>query len=390
MELTLIFNRFAYGLKHTFNNLGMGFTILALVGFLVYYGVYLCGCYWLLFLVCGFYYLMGFDTDVAEMTSYDVLKSSGKYVITKKANQNKSTKKDLKVSYSKENKDEDANKKEISLSMSNTIVRNELKAFNFNSRYVSTDDNIVYLGQDTTDDITLDLGVNQHTIIGGQTGMGKTNIIMSMIHQVLSKGWKVCVIDDKGDDFPIFENVCDIVYDIDKARGMIDKLLEEMEIRSEYFKVATRQTGKQINNIDVFNQRHNPTMQRILFVIDESSTFFACDKKEREELVVKMQKLLAQGRSKGIHMILATQIVNADNIPTRLIQLCANRIATRLDSKNLSITVIGNDYASRIGQTPGRCCKIINGENKEFQTPYFNAEKDLKNNYRSFGRCFKI
>lgn len=140
-----------------------------------------------------------------------------------------------------------------------------------------------------------------HTLIGGATGGGKTNLIQSMLIQLFGKSridTEVHIIDLKGDraeGLYRWGAICNYVDDIDAALKLLGDLLE----------VAQRR------NRDPSLKRHD-----IVVFIDELATLTmgSVDRENRTHAMRALHLLASKARSARIWLVAATQYPRYDVI----------------------------------------------------------------------------
>lgn len=234
---------------------------------------------------------------------------------------------------------------------------------------------------------------NQHTIIAGETGGGKTNlihvIICSLCHKYSPDELQICLLDMKDGveanryvDKSNPENIHSWLphaYSIlgsqspHFASSVLDKIIEERNKRNEQFKLDGAA------NIAEWKRKTGKKMPRILVVIDEFTQIFQ-NSDTAKSIAKKLEDLLALGRNTGIHILLATQ--DTDKLTT-------SNASTILSQTSLRIALPGAkgvlSYGDDAANTLERPQAIINkfggysGKNIIFKHPFFNNESKNPN-----------
>lgn len=175
-----------------------------------------------------------------------------------------------------------------------------------------------------------------HSFIIGQTGTGKSvllhDIIIEVIHKYSPEDLQIYFLDCKlgGVEFNQYKDVkharallvdnSDIVVILEILRD----LAEQMQDRGRILRDAGLQ------KIDDYNQTHPDTrMARIWVVIDECHVIFEqhsiSERKARSEIIDILTKVATEGRSQGVHLILATQTLANADIPTSILNNITDR-----------------------------------------------------------------
>lgn len=136
------------------------------------------------------------------------------------------------------------------------------------------------------------------------------------------------------------------------ALRMLEDLVLEAKRRSDCYKKAQKQFGRQVTNLSTYREISGDAMPRIVFIMDEFHTLFL----STDNITIKAKEELCNGirqwRKFGISIILCTQSINGVNFGNADTQI-TYRLALNLlemDSKS----VIRNDAAktlTRKGQT---------------------------------------
>lgn len=264
----------------------------------------------------------------------------------------------------------------------------------------STETVAIPLGMDSaTGDIAkLDVGdLHVHTLIGGQTGSGKSNLLHNII---LNACWNyspdelnLYLLDLKdGVEFNIYATpelpnakLVATAADTEYGASVIEFLVQEKERRNDLFKAKSVGNTKITNYIDYRKRFKKEILPRIILIVDEFQLLFEGRNADRNKEAIQM--LAKQGRSCGIHMIFATQSLKGISAFRDIMTQFSTRIALKCaadDSNRLLGENFGNYAAAKIKKHHG----IYNDSaglleaNIDFAIPY--AEPDLMQQTISF------
>lgn len=236
---------------------------------------------------------------------------------------------------------------------------------------------------------SLATGRKQHAMVVGVTGAGKSSLLHTIIQQSLSQyspeELQICLVDFKrGVEFKIYADyelpsfkVIAIETEREFGYNILMDLEHEQKIRADKFNRAGVRTIEQYREIEG-NQ-----MPRILVIMDEFHELFSDGNDEiGKKSSEAMERLIRQGRSFGIHLVLASQSYGnisgigsevLDQIAVRVVFKCSKADANRLlDNGSAEIDLISKD-------DPGRA--VYNSEaghkdhNNHFKVAYIDPKK---------------
>lgn len=154
------------------------------------------------------------------------------------------------------------------------------------------------------------LPLQGHTLIVGQSGSGKSNLLMSTILRKLKDGQQLHVIDTKQEIEPIFGRVLTCVG-TDKAEDKFKELLTLAQERRELFNHEAANFGEPIRD---YSEYYAVTGEKLPIVnlIVEEMTVTAYDI-DQEDLV----KLTLLGRSSGVFVTILSQYIKDEIVPKK-------------------------------------------------------------------------
>ncbi len=169
-----------------------------------------------------------------------------------------------------------------------------------------------------------------HSFILGQSGSGKSvllnNIITTAINKYAPEDLMLYLMDFKGVEFNKYRGIKHakaVLVDNSDPQMTIEIL---RELKEENRKRVKLWQADGVSNIDGYNKKHpDERMPQILFIADECQVMFS--KSDGSSNGYKMQREIAdivniiatQGRSQGIHMLLATQTLGETDISSQVL-----------------------------------------------------------------------
>ncbi len=188
---------------------------------------------------------------------------------------------------------------------------------------------ILPFGKDINGDFVFgDLVKFPHLLVCGQTGSGKSVLIHSFLVALMMryspKELKFIFVDPKRVELGQYKDsphlLCPILKDMQYAKQLLDKLIQEMDHRYILFEeVGVRDIFDYNEYMETIN---GETIPYIVLVIDEFADLIETDRTIQSDVV----RLASKARACGISMIIATQRPSADvisgliksNIPARV------------------------------------------------------------------------
>lgn len=206
--------------------------------------------------------------------------------------------------------------------------------------------------------IELNIGdTTPHYLIGGTTGSGKSNFLHNLIISACCRyspnELNVYLLDFKeGVEFcqyarPVLPHARLVATEADTEYGItvLKHLTEEMKSRLAVFKSSGCK--------DIQGYRNNypdKLMPRVLVIIDEFQVLFANNK--GNDTFRALETLLKQGRSSGIHMVLATQSIKNIDFFSALSSQLGGRVVLKCSAEDSKMLLggltSGNEEATKL------------------------------------------
>lgn len=239
--------------------------------------------------------------------------------------------------------------------------------------------------------LALDLGegVRQHVLIAGKTGSGKSTLLHSIItsgaHHYTPDQLEFYLLDfKKGVEFKAYADsalpharVIGIESEREFGRSVLQRLDQELQRRGELFRSQSTQ------ELADYRAASGQPMPRIMLVIDEFQELFVRDDRVAAECSMLLDRLVRQGRSFGIHVILSSQsLAGAYSLPRATLGQMAVRIAMQCSESDAALILSDDNTAARLITRPGEAIYndaggLIEG-NQPFQVAWLSNEDHRK------------
>lgn len=189
--------------------------------------------------------------------------------------------------------------------------------------------------------LVLDFINQNHLLIAGTTGSGKSVIINNIIYTLLYKSpkeVKLILIDPKKVELVQYKELPHTLAYASEQTDIINTIKNAVTLMNKRYKVMQDKRIKKSKEADIY------------IIIDEYADLITTSKKDVERLICRIAQL---GRAAKIHLIIATQRPTRDiitgqvkvNIDSRL----ALRVPTAQDSRNI-INIKGAEQLGKYGQ----------------------------------------
>ncbi|KAA1261976.1 FtsK-like domain-containing protein [Rubripirellula obstinata] len=203
-------------------------------------------------------------------------------------------------------------------------------------------------------------GVKQHVLIAGKTGSGKS----TLLHSIITSGayhyrpdqLHFYLLDfKKGVEFKVYAEtglpharVIGIESEREFGRSVLQRLDKELQERGEAFRAAN------VQELDQYRKESDQSMPRIMLVIDEFQELFVRDDRLAGDCSMLLDRLVRQGRSFGIHVVLSSQsLAGAYSLPRATLGQMAVRIAMQCSESDAALVLSDDNTAARLIERPG-------------------------------------
>lgn len=228
-------------------------------------------------------------------------------------------------------------------------------------------------------------GVKQHVLIAGKTGSGKS----SLLHTILTAGAAYYSPDQlhfylldfkKGVEFKVYADlplpharVIGIESEREFGRSVLQRLDADLQQRGEWFRAAGAQ------ELSEYRARTGNTLPRVMLVVDEFQELFVRDDRLAADCAMLLDRLVRQGRSFGMHVILSSQsLAGAHSLPRATLGQMAVRVAMQCSESDAALILSDDNTAAKFISRPGEAIYndaggLLEG-NQPFQVAYLNNE----------------
>ncbi len=228
-------------------------------------------------------------------------------------------------------------------------------------------------------------GVKQHVLIAGKTGSGKS----SLLHTLLTAGAAHYRPDQlhfylldfkKGVEFKVYADaplpharVIGIESEREFGRSVLQRLDADLQQRGEWFRAAG------VQNLAEYRERKGKPLPRVMLVIDEFQELFVRDDLLAADCAMLLDRLVRQGRSFGMHVVLSSQsLAGAHSLPRVTLGQMAVRIALQCSESDAAMILGDDNTAAKFISRPGEAIYndaggLLEG-NQPFQVAYLGNE----------------
>lgn len=217
-----------------------------------------------------------------------------------------------------------------------------------------------------------------HALVVGTTGAGKSELLTSWLVQLAwsqpPEALQLILVDYKGGTClgPLkrLPHCVDLLTDLEPAATAraIEAISAQLRRREQ---ILRKSNCKDITEYEQL-RRHQPSLTplaRMLVVVDEFATLAAT----QEELLEHLLRLAAQGRSLGMHLILATQHPHGA-LSTSITANAALRVCLRMLDTSEGAPLLGHGDLPDLPRAPGFLC--LSTQRGHFRCPYAGTAQE--------------
>lgn len=229
-------------------------------------------------------------------------------------------------------------------------------------------------------------GVKQHVLIAGKTGSGKSTLLHSLITAGAMKyqpdQLQYFLLDfKKGVEFKPYADsglpharVIGIESEREFGRSVLQRLDRELQERGEKFRVHS------VQSIGQYKKKAGEQLPRIVLVVDEFQELFVRDDRIANECTMLLDRIVRQGRSFGLHVVLSSQsLAGAYSLPRATLGQMAIRIAMQCSESDAALILSDENTAAKMIRRPGEAIYndaggLVEG-NQPFQVAWLSASE---------------
>ena len=217
-----------------------------------------------------------------------------------------------------------------------------------------------------------------HALVVGTTGAGKSELLTSWLLQLAwahsPSALQLILVDYKGGTClgPLkrLPHCVDLLTDLEPAATAraIEAISAQLRRREQ---ILRKSNCKDITEYEQL-RHHQPSLAplaRMLVVVDEFATLAAT----QEELLEHLLRLAAQGRSLGMHLILATQHPHGA-LSTSITANAALRVCLRMLDASEGAPLLGHGDLPDLPRAPGFLC--LSTHRGHFRCPYAGTAQE--------------
>ena len=202
-------------------------------------------------------------------------------------------------------------------------------------------------------------GTAHHALLIGRTGSGKSNLlhvlIVSLAELYSPEQLEVFLVDFKqGVEFKdyavhklpharVVAIESELEFGLSVLRGMDDELTKRGD--------AFREAG--VQDIAAYREKTGKTMPRTLLIVDEFHKLFVEEGAASQEALRLVDQIARQGRSFGMHMVLASQSISGIRLPRSILDQIGVRIAMQCSEADSRTVLADDNGAARLLERAG-------------------------------------
>ncbi len=240
-------------------------------------------------------------------------------------------------------------------------------------------------GANRTLELRLGEGVRQHTLIAGKTGSGKSTLLHAIItagmHRYRPSELQFYLLDfKKGVEFKVYADrqlpqmrVIGIESEREFGRSVLQRLDAELQQRGELFRAAG------VQDLSDYCSATGRPLPRVMLVVDEFQELFLRDDRIASDCAMLLDRLVRQGRSFGMHVVLSSQsLAGAYSLPRATLGQMAVRIAMQCSESDAAMILADDNTAARLLARPGQAIYndaggLVEG-NQPFQVAWISSD----------------
>ena len=202
--------------------------------------------------------------------------------------------------------------------------------------------------------IIVDMNKFPHMLIGGDTGTGKSRILLLILTNLIKycSNAELYLLQIRKNDLGVFQNCSQVKVNsktLDEVLDALKKINTECMRREKLI-----DNTKGYYNIEDYNNSVYSKLKYIYVVIEEFSflNISRGDSKEEKKLKAQCLKhiktIVNVGRASGVFLITALQKPTNDSIPSDIKSQLCTRVSLKIADEPAAIVILGNGKASKL------------------------------------------
>jgi S-DNA-T family DNA segregation ATPase FtsK/SpoIIIE len=191
-----------------------------------------------------------------------------------------------------------------------------------------------------------------HMLVAGESGSGKTTTLIHACRQLAGGGGEVWVVDLKSDLSVALAPVAHVLAETQPDVVSVIQQIDAERVRRQQLRVSAK-----ARDYAEYVSKTGDTLPRIYLAIDEVAELVSVRKGKRDAVYARavLDSLLRLARSEGIHVLTATQYVNANVLPRATTQ----QFSTRLYFGGYDMVAVRVLFSGRASKEE---CSLLSGE----------------------------
>lgn len=250
---------------------------------------------------------------------------------------------------------------------------------------LQTKEHEIYVGYNYKDKIKVDLNSFPHLIIGGESGSGKSRLLLLILTNLINqhKNIDLYLIQIRKSDISVFKQCKQVKYYARSLEDTRDLLRHIDSICTDREKKIDKLILEGIYNIADYNKRFKNSKFNYVYVVLDEFSFFnpngADDKETKEikkEILGYIKNLVMVGRSLGIFIFTSLQKPSQSSIPADIKSQLTTRISFKQLDSSTSVLILGNGNATSLEKREAIVRTI---QEDKIKVPYIDHEIIMQN-----------